>query len=108
MTQSALKRDPAALRTPNLYGHPRSYGQFALFLGKESPYIFSKFNSLNMDTPLVNTDTFYAPLPPPSVSVLTGFDCLDFQDLAGGRRGMGTQQSCPLTFEFVPTGLSDF
>ena len=28
----------------------------------------------------VNTDTFYGP----SVSVFTGFDCLDFQDLAGG------------------------
>ena len=47
----------------------------------------------------------------PSVSVLTGFDCLDFQDLAGGRRGragrgLGPQQSCSLTFNFVPRGLS--
>ena len=25
----------------------------------------------------------------PSVSVLTGFDCLDFQDLAGGGEGGG-------------------
>ena len=42
----------------------------------------------------------------PSVSVLTGFDCLDFQDLAGGGgRGLGPQQSCPLTFKFVLTKL---
>ena len=27
------------------------YGQFALSLGKESPYMFSKFNPLNTDTP---------------------------------------------------------
>ena len=40
----------------------------------------------------------------PSVSVLTRFDCLDFQDLAGGR-GLSPQQSCPLTFNFVPMGL---
>ena len=41
----------------------------------------------------------------PSVSVLTGFDCLDFQDLVGrggrggaggGGGGLGLQQSCPL------------
>ena len=31
---------------------PHYYGQFALSLGKESPYIFSKFNLLNTDTPL--------------------------------------------------------
>ena len=45
---------------------PHYYGQFAVSLGKESPYIFSKFNPLNTDTPLtesiiqshsVNTDT---------------------------------------------------
>ena len=29
---------------------PRYYGQFALSLGKESPYIFSQFNPLNTDT----------------------------------------------------------
>lgn len=45
-----------------LYGHPivppvrtPHYGQFALFLGRESSYIFSQFNRLT-------TDTFYAPL----------------------------------------------
>ena len=42
----------------------------------------------------------------PSVSVLTGIDCLDFQDLSGGGgRGLGPQQSCPLTFKFVLTKL---
>ena len=47
----------------------------------------------------------------PSVSVLTGFDCLDCQDLAGGgggrggERGLVPQQSCPVTFSFVSTGL---
>ena len=29
---------------------PHYYGQFSLSLGKENPYIFSKFTSLNMDT----------------------------------------------------------
>ena len=44
----------------------------------------------------------------PSVSVLTGFDCLDFQDLAGrgerggGAVGVGLQQSFPVTFNFAP------
>ena len=34
---------------------PHYYGQFALSVGKESPYIFAKPNPLN-------TDTFYGPL----------------------------------------------
>ena len=43
---------------------PHYYSQFALSLGKESPYIFSKkFNPLH-------TDTYYGPLG----DVLTGFD----------------------------------
>ena len=29
------------------------YGQFALSLGKESPYTSSKFNLLNTDNPLI-------------------------------------------------------
>ena len=33
---------------------PHYYEQFALSLGKESPYIFSKFNALN-------TDIFHGP-----------------------------------------------
>ena len=37
---------------------PHYYGQFALPLGKESPYIFSKFNPLNMDTSLLRTVCF--------------------------------------------------
>ena len=54
-----------ALRTPHYYG------QFAqLPLGKESPYIFCKFNPLYTDTPLILTLSMA-----PSVSVVTGFDC---------------------------------
>ena len=30
-------------------------GKFALLLGKGSPYIFSKFNLLYKDTPLIRT-----------------------------------------------------
>ena len=49
-----------------LYGHLirtlHFYGQFALSLGKESPYIVSKFNPPYMGTPLIRTtDTFYNP-----------------------------------------------
>ena len=56
---------------------PHYYGQFALFLGKESPYIFSKFN----------TDTLCGS----SVSVLMRFDCLtkvknpNWSNLDGGQ-----------------------
>ena len=42
-------------------------GMFVLFLGKGSPYIFSKFNLLYKDPPLIRTHGF-------SVSVLTVFD----------------------------------
>ena len=37
---------------------PRYYGQFALSLGKESPYILSKFHPLNTDTSLIRTVCF--------------------------------------------------
>ena len=37
--------DTSLIRTPHYYG------QFSLSLGKESSYIFSKFNPLNTDTP---------------------------------------------------------
>ena len=40
-----------------------------LSLGKESPYIVSKFNLLNMDTSLIWTLSIA-----PSVSILTSFD----------------------------------
>ena len=49
---------------------PHYYTQFALSLGKESPYIFSKFNPINTDTPLIQTLSMAPP-----VSILTGFDC---------------------------------
>ena len=32
---------------------PHYHGQFALSLGKENPCVFSKFNLLNTDTPLI-------------------------------------------------------
>ena len=56
----------------------------------------------NPDIRLIRALSMY-----PSVSVLTGIDNLDCQDLAGGREGRGLvpQQSCPVTFSFVPTGL---
>ena len=45
----ALRRDTRLIRTPHYYE------QFALSLGKESPYIFSKVNPLNTDTSLLRT-----------------------------------------------------
>ena len=44
-----------------LYKHliiwkPHYYAQFALSLGKESRYIFSTFNPLYSDIPLIQTD----------------------------------------------------
>ena len=47
---------------------PHYYGQFAVSLGKESPYISSKFNPLYTGTSLTMA---------PSVSALTKFDCND-------------------------------
>ena len=49
---------------------PHFYGQFALSLAKQSPYIFSKFNPLNTDTPFIRTLSIVS-----SLSVLTEFDC---------------------------------
>ena len=51
---------------------PHCNGQFALSLGKESPYIFSQFNPLNTDALLIQT-----PFMPPSVlvSILMAFNC---------------------------------
>ena len=42
---------------------PCHYGRFTLCLGKQSPYIYSKFNPLNTDTPLIRT----LPMPPQSL-----------------------------------------
>ena len=39
--------DTRLIRTPHYYG------QFSLSMAKESPYIFSKFNLLNTDIPLI-------------------------------------------------------
>ena len=60
---------------------------------------------LYRDTPLIRTLSIA-----PSVSVLTGFDCLDFQDLArgwgGGGCGCGPTTVVPSHFQIsVPTGL---
>ena len=52
--------DTGLIRTPHYYG------QFSLSLGKESPYVFSKFT----DTPLIRILSM-----PPSMSVWTRFDC---------------------------------
>ena len=52
---------------------PHYYGQFALSLGKEIPYNFSKFNPRNTDTPLI-----WTLFMPPSVTFLTGFNCSTF------------------------------
>ena len=41
---------------------PHYNGQFDLSQGKENHYIFSKFNTLYTDTPLIQTDAFYTPL----------------------------------------------
>ena len=50
---------------------PLYYRQLALSLGKESSYIFSKFNRLNTDTPLIRTLSIALLL-----SKSTGFDCI--------------------------------
>ena len=44
-----------SLHSNRLIRTPHYYGQFALSLGKESAYIFSKFNPLNKDTPLMSS-----------------------------------------------------
>ena len=46
------------------------YGQFSLSLEKEGNYLFSKFNPLNTNTPLIRTLSMA-----PSVPVLAGFAC---------------------------------
>ena len=62
--------DTLLIRTPHYYK------QFALSLGKESPYIFQLIQPAHMDTPLIGK-RFMAP----SVSILTGFDCSSDQPL---------------------------
>ena len=62
MVQAISTVKPRLIRTPHYYG------QFALSLGKEIPYIVSKFNP-----PLVPAFSVH-----PSLAVLTGFDCVSF------------------------------
>ena len=53
------------------------YGKRVIF-----PYIFSKFNLLNTDTPLIGTLSML-----PSVSVLTEFDCISHSNRGGTLKG---------------------
>ena len=55
---------------PRLIWTHRYYGQLALSLGKESPYIFSKFNPLNTDTPFIRALSMVL-----SLSLWRRFDC---------------------------------
>ena len=48
---------------------------FASSPGKQSPCIFSKFNRLYTNTPLIRTLSIPPPPPASSVSKLTGIDC---------------------------------
>ena len=56
------------------------YGQFAVSMGKESPYIFSKCNPLSADTLSIRAVSISPPPPPPppSESVLKEFYCSCF------------------------------
>ena len=58
------------LTDTHLIRSPHYYRQFALSIGKESPYSFSKFKPLITDTPLIQTLSMAS-----SVSVETGIDC---------------------------------
>ena len=49
---------------------PHFYGEFALSLRKQSPYILSKFNPLNTDTTFIRTLSMV-----PSPFALTEYDC---------------------------------
>ena len=89
---------PRLSETP-LYGHSLNMDN-SLFItdsllcprGKESPYIFSKFNRPSTDTPLIRTLSMT-----PSVSVLTGSDCSDFQHLARWGEGVSAHNSRALS-----------
>ena len=56
--------DTLLIRTPHFYG------EFALSLRKQSPYILSKFNPLNTDTTFIRTLSMV-----PSPFALTEYDC---------------------------------
>ena len=59
----AAYRNVKILANPGLRA-PHYYGQFAVSLGRESPYTVSKFNPPNADTPFIWTLSMA-----PSVSV---------------------------------------
>ena len=65
-----VQSNPADTR---LIRTPHYYKQFALSLGKESPYIFQLIQPAHMDTPLIGK-RFMAPS-------VTGFDCSSDQPL---------------------------
>ena len=70
-----FKRLPRRLSQTPLYRHPLNVDislsrTICSVPGEESPYISSKFNLLNTDTPLIRILSIA-----PSVSVLTEFDC---------------------------------
>ena len=62
-----------SLNSTRLIRTPHYYKQFALSLGKESPYIFQLIQPAHMDTPLIGK-RFMAPS-------VTGFDCSSDQPL---------------------------
>ena len=63
-----------SLNSTCLIRTPHYYRQFPLSLGRESSYIFSQFNLLYTDTPLI-----LALFVASSVSLLTGIGCTFFQ-----------------------------
>ena len=68
-----LPPNPAfAFRDTHLIQTPHYHGLFALSLGKESPYIFSKFKPLNKDTPLIWIFSMAS-----SVPLLTWFESIN-------------------------------
>ena len=73
-SKDTLSVKPCFMDT-HLIQTPHYYVKFALSLGKEIPYIFSKFNLLNIDTLLIQVVyAFYGPS-------VTGFDCAKKYDL---------------------------
>ena len=63
--KTRFQADPRSKRTLHYYG------QFALSLGKENPYILSKFNPLNTDTLFIRTLSMVpSPFALPGLTVL--------------------------------------
>ena len=51
----SIQSKPCFAPETRLMRTPHFYGEFALSLGKQSPYNLSKFNPLNTDTPFIRT-----------------------------------------------------